>query len=809
MKKIVYSSVTKVLAFILMEILVIVSLALTYYIGTSAVNFTSLREGIEGKAYYESRMFEQLLTDKLETVNYFLQCQQDFETDGEFDGNKEVTLSQFLSNSEDATEYSITHLYNLQELINWGTNGVETATVFEILKNRMIAGDIKLSDMEYYAFTKEMLQETDAYVAETDFGELTEEQIRAILVGGIQGRGLNISEDMLDASIVREAYGPNNTETPVLDFFFEKGDFSELEKTSQELEEALHTIASEYSSYQAYENDFKVLDSSNFKIYVQDSDGNVLLNNAVAESSAYEAYFNSSDMMGVVYDAANKELHFSSYAWGNIYMSMFKVYGQSDYIYAIGVDTTFAHEDEFSRAHDSYYSILNSVISLAACVFGALVCIAYLMAVCGRKAGENEICLSGFDRIKTEIAAGIMLALGAADLYFMNEMQYGMADDIWLITGIGIGFGLFSLGFLSLVKRIKAGQLWKNSLLYGICYWSVVFFRNRKVTTKIAVIYAGYLIVSFGLLFIAFGEYSVFFVALWFLFSAFAGFLLLREAVARQSILNGIEKISSGDLEYKIDTRSLSGSNQVLADAVNNIGEGLHNAVDASVRNERLKTDLITNVSHDIKTPLTSIINYVDLIKRENIEDEKIRGYIEILDNKSQRLKNLTEDLVEASKISSGNIKLEMVKIDFVELLNQTEGEFSEKFESKGLQILKTIPEEHVWIMADGRRIWRVVENLYNNVAKYAMPNTRVYVDVKADEVNVVFSIKNISENPLNINADELTERFIRGDVSRSTEGSGLGLSIAKNLTNLQKGEFEIYLDGDLFRVTIVFPRVE
>lgn len=295
---------------------------------------------------------------------------------------------------------------------------------------------------------------------------------------------------------------------------------------------------------------------------------------------------------------------------------------------------------------------------------------------------------------------------------------------------------------------------------------------------------------------------------LWLSFSAVVGFFLLREAVARQTILNGIKEISNGDLEYKIDTSNLSGSNEILADAINNIGEGLHSAVDASVRNERLKTDLITNVSHDIKTPLTSIINYVDLIKRENIENDKIRGYIEVLDNKSQRLKNLTEDLVEASKISSGNIKLEMTNINFIELVNQTEGEFSEKLENKNLQMIRKLPEEPIFILADGRRMWRVIENLYNNVAKYAMRNTRVYVDVKADEKKVIFSIKNISENPLNIEAEELTERFIRGDVSRSTEGSGLGLSIAKNLTTLQKGDFEIYLDGDLFRVTIIFPRV-
>ena len=199
----------------------------------------------------------------------------------------------------------------------------------------------------------------------------------------------------------------------------------------------------------------------------------------------------------------------------------------------------------------------------------------------------------------------------------------------------------------------------------------------------------------------------------------------------------------------------------------------------------------------------------MDLLKRENIQDEKVRGYIDVLDKKSQRLKNLTEDLVEASKISSGNIKLEFMPIDFVQLIWQTNGEFEEKFAARGLNLVCSIPEGPIYVMADGRRLWRVVENLYNNTAKYALQDSRVYADLKADEEQVVFSLKNISEQPLNISADELTERFVRGDVSRTTEGSGLGLSIAQNLTTLQKGKFEIYLDGDLFRVTLTFPRVK
>lgn len=245
-----------------------------------------------------------------------------------------------------------------------------------------------------------------------------------------------------------------------------------------------------------------------------------------------------------------------------------------------------------------------------------------------------------------------------------------------------------------------------------------------------------------------------------------------------------------------------------MANDMNNVREGMRNAIQEQMKSERLKTDLITNVSHDIKTPLTSIINYVDILKREDIQDEKIRGYIDILDRKSQRLKHLTEDLVEASKISSGNIQLNIEEINLKQLLKQTNGEFEEKFQNKDLTLVCTLPENQMLIRADGRRMWRVIENLYNNAAKYAMPHTRVYVDGTFKGGKVVVSIKNISEYPLNFSAEELMERFVRGDVSRSTEGSGLGLEIARNLTLMQNGTFDIYLDGDLFKVTITFDAI-
>ena len=286
---------------------------------------------------------------------------------------------------------------------------------------------------------------------------------------------------------------------------------------------------------------------------------------------------------------------------------------------------------------------------------------------------------------------------------------------------------------------------------------------------------------------------------------AAAVIFIIRKADGLDLIMDGLKKISDGELQYKIKTDTLTGKQKVMAEYINNIGGGLDAAVENSLKKERMQTELITNVSHDLKTPLTSIINYVDLMKRENPTDPKIQEYLRILDEKSQRLKVLTEDVVEASKASTGNIKLEMNDIDFVEMVQQVIGEFEEKFQEKNLTMMVHFTDESSIIYADGQRMWRVLENVFGNVVKYAMEGTRVYAEISNRNKKVTFSLKNISAQPLNISADELTERFIRGDVARNTEGSGLGLSIAKSLTELQGGEFKLYLDGDLFKVIITF----
>lgn len=370
-------------------------------------------------------------------------------------------------------------------------------------------------------------------------------------------------------------------------------------------------------------------------------------------------------------------------------------------------------------------------------------------------------------------------------------------------------------GFLSLIRRLRVKEYQKISIfrmLGGKLRSGLrVIAGQRNLVAQTVELYLGYwllLIVSIFMMLALTGIWP--FLGLFLFVLLHIGMLILsiRKAKGEQMIRTVTEELAAGNLEVEVPKgRPLEVERQILEN-IEHLGDGLHTALEQSIYDERMKAELITNVSHDIKTPLTSIINYVDLLKREDIDNEEVRHYIEVLDQKSRRLKQLTEDLVEVSKISSGNIELECMPIDLGELVRQSVGEFQDKFEEHKLQIVDNIAEEPCIIFADGRRTYRVMDNLMQNVYKYAMPNTRVYIDLMHSEEMVIFSIKNISQAELNIDARELMERFIRGDQSRSTEGSGLGLSIAKDLVHMQNGAFDILLDGDLFKVTIMFPMV-
>ncbi|MGN0349369.1 MAG: sensor histidine kinase [Roseburia sp.] len=488
-----------------------------------------------------------------------------------------------------------------------------------------------------------------------------------------------------------------------------------------------------------------------------------------------------------------------------------------DVVLVIGVDTQFAAQDDLYEAQTEYARLYPwikiSVLGVLISLLGWIVTLVYLTLAAGHRESESEISLNFVDKIKTELLIGGFVLLSGE----LVLLLVGMGERPWDVAGLLVASGtisflidvLFLIFYLSMVRRLKAEVLWENSL---IC-WGVRglehTIRERSITAKLMVCFAIHMIVYVAL---GIGTFRYENIACLLLLLAVGGaeaYVFLRKGTEQHRILQGVEEIANGDLASKINVEDLHGENKLLAEAINNIGTGLLHAVDENTKNERMKADLITNVSHDIKTPLTSIINYVNLIKLEDIENERVGNYVRILDEKSQRLKQLTEDLVEASRVSSGNVKLTMQKIDIVELVYQTGGEFNEKFEQKELTIVTKLPGTAVLIWADGRHLYRVIENLYNNVAKYALEKTRVYVEVETEGESVSFSIKNVSEHSLaveNGNAGDLTERFIRGDVSRTTEGSGLGLSIAKSLTLLMGGEFTVSVDGDLFKANIIFP---
>lgn len=460
------------------------------------------------------------------------------------------------------------------------------------------------------------------------------------------------------------------------------------------------------------------------------------------------------------------------------------------------------------------YSYSTLIISI---IIGSIELI-YLIYSLGYVKNKEEIYLSWLDKIPLEI-----LFFGYCLLFFVEAALLVMclsviSVDVNLCVMLIMLVGYFSVlsalyGAGTLLKRIKAHTFFKNSLTYRILKWIVQKYKNVKNTIsanknlggKIALYFIGIVTISIliGLIFREFG------ILLNIVFWIWCYYKIMKEVDKFKQIHDATEKIYKGDTSIKLDESLYTGVLKELAIYINDIAGGFSNAIQESLKSERLKTELITNVSHDIKTPLTSIINYVDLLKQENIQDEKAKEYIEVLDNKSQRLKKLIEDLVEASKAFSGNIKINKEVLNVKELLNQVTGEFEDKFNSRGLKIISKLPEETVYIKADSRYLYRVLENTYSNVAKYAEENTRVYVDCILEEENIVaIYVKNISKDELNISADELMQRFVRGDKSRNTEGSGLGLSIAKSLTELQDGTFNIYLDGDLFKVAIKFKRV-
>ena len=453
-----------------------------------------------------------------------------------------------------------------------------------------------------------------------------------------------------------------------------------------------------------------------------------------------------------------------------------------------------------------------------------LACTIFLFCAAGHRRGETEPRLNLIDRIPLDIYAA---AVALADFFLIFVVGDRMVNSVpngytaimqYVFLGVFVlcvAFGLILALLLSFAARVKCGKWWRNTVIYRVLrlIWRVIkavwhgigrFGRMLPIVWRTALIMLGlYLVVLSSVLFIfGFGPFWIF-VLIVLLAAIYAAAIF--GAWQMKAIKKAGQQLAEGNYNEKIDTAHMYWEFKSHAENLNSIGDGLSKEVAQRMKSERLKTELITNVSHDIKTPLTSIINYADLLQKAKTEEERAE-YLAVLERQSQRLKKLTEDLVEASKASTGNMSVNLAPTNTQEIINQSYGEYSSKLEAGRLNTVINIPEPAPAVMADGRLLWRVIDNLFNNVVKYALPDTRVYVDVRTEGAAAVISMKNISRAALNVSAEELMERFVRGDASRHTEGSGLGLNIARSLTELQHGEFSISTDGDLFKAEIRLP---
>ena len=489
---------------------------------------------------------------------------------------------------------------------------------------------------------------------------------------------------------------------------------------------------------------------------------------------------------------------------------------QKDFIYYVG---SFY---DFVAKYETDLCALTAVSAVLSLLFFII-----LLRVAGHTNKSEDIFISKFDKFPVDILTVIyggltvLLCLAGFALYdamdnswYYNEYFYEWVPLLIVLCFVGVFIDFILLGILLMTfsVRFKTSTFIRSSIIYKTIVmiikmlkflWNLL--RKIPVVWKTAIVAIVIIFIEFLLLVADVYLYAPFVLIINCILCVGAIFV----AILLKEIKNGTEDIANGNVYNKINTKYLFLDLKDHAENINNMSDGIQKAVAEQMKSERFKTELITNVSHDIKTPLTSIINYVDLLEKEEIQNETAKEYIDVLSRQSSRLKKLIDDLVEASKASTGNIKVNLMKFEMGILLSQALGEYEERFEKNNLQVILNKNDEMLLVMADNRHMWRVFDNILNNIAKYAQSGTRVYIDTKRNGKLAEISFRNISKDPLNISGDELMERFVRGDSSRNTEGSGLGLSIAKSLTEVQKGNLNIQIDGDLFKVQLSFPLSE
>lgn len=546
------------------------------------------------------------------------------------------------------------------------------------------------------------------------------------------------------------------------------------------------------------------------------------LEDSCISTAVYERYDEKKDTFTQVYSFTESGSHekngesvFAVMEDGHLYLHRGpREYLEGDRI-ILTTDETIAHDPDFQNSYAMFHTFYGiRKLLFAVLIGGALLEVLVLLALCactGHTEDSDGIHLYPFpDRLPSEILiTGVAAVLTVGLLILREGVSYlfeysGLAAIACAAAAGTVCYCTILAVFLSFVRRIKAGVFWKTSITGRVCVFLYNLVREIPFVPKSAAILAILLFINIVSIFSYTEEF------LWFgaIVDVIAFVCMLYQVIQCRKLADAAEAIASGDIEHRIDEKTMKWMFLDLkkhAENLNSIADGVELAVDRQMKSERLKTELITNVSHDIKTPLTSIINYADLLQKEH-SDEQEQEYLEILSRNANRLKKLTEDLVEASKASTGNVSADIQTVSLRELVDQAVGEYQEKLDGADLTPVINIPEEASRVQADGRLLWRILSNLLSNCTKYAMPGTRLYIDTFREDENVHIAVKNISRDALNISADELMERFVRGDSSRTTEGSGLGLNIAKSLAEVMHGKLDLTVDGDFFKAEIILP---
>lgn len=458
---------------------------------------------------------------------------------------------------------------------------------------------------------------------------------------------------------------------------------------------------------------------------------------------------------------------------------------------------SFTSDDYIKRRKDNYEDFSYHIPErLAIITIAGIIAILALISITRQISEKTKT--KWIEQLSLEEIIVILALIGIIGIRMIRGESYFfcmLANEVkWFIYIIS--YIIVTKIYVGIVKRVKNKQ-------YTNWVITAKIMENMKKLSPIILIYIISCIMTYYLISQIGNPIGKWDDLAWILIYTIILLNQLRQKIEIIEITKKLQENMKQDNEIKIETQNKW--LRPLVDNINVLQSKVQTSIEEKLKSERLKTDLITNVSHDLKTPLTSIINYTDLLKKEKIENENAKKYIHILEEKTKKLKNLTEDLIEASKISSGNETIHLEKLDFKEMILQANGEFAEKLEQRKLELISNLPEENVIVPLDGKKMWRVLENLYQNVVKYSLENTRVYVELEKKNREIIFSMKNISKEKLNISPEELMERFVRGDKSRSTSGSGLGLSISKDLVALQGGRLSIEIQGDLFVIQINF----